>query len=223
MKNDIAIKLTNISKRYYLHPDKPTLVENLNPFKKSQEFWALKDINITIKKGERIGIIGPNGSGKTTLLKIIAGITKPTTGTIETYGKIVSLIELTAGFHPEMNGVDNIFINGMLLGMSKTEIKSKISKIISFADIGKYINQPLYTFSDGMRLRLGYSISIFSNPQIILLDETFSAGDSQFREKMEVEEKRMIKKKITMVMVSHWYEYIQKHTNSLISLSHGTT
>lgn len=114
--NSIAIRLTNVSKRYTIHHEKPTLVERLTNGK-DEEFWALKDINLTIRKGERIGIIGPNGSGKTTLLKIIAGITTPTSGTIETNGKIVSLIDLEAGFHPDLTGEQNIYLCGMLLGM----------------------------------------------------------------------------------------------------------
>ena len=143
--SDIAIQLTNVSKKYEIHHEKPTLVEKFvkGP---NETFWALRDINLTIKKGERVGIIGPNGSGKTTLLKIIAGITSHTTGTVETLGKIVSLIDLTAGFHADLSGYQNIFLNGMLLGLSKKEINKSIPAIIEFADIKQFIDAPLFTF-----------------------------------------------------------------------------
>jgi len=155
MKNtDIAIKLTNVSKKYIVRHEKPTLVEKLINGKK-EEFWALKDINLEIKRGEKIGIIGPNGSGKTTLLKLITGISSPTSGTIERNGEIISLIDLEAGFHPDLTGIQNIYLNGMIIGMNKTEINSKLKKIIDYADIGRFIDVPLFTYSEGMKFRSG--------------------------------------------------------------------
>jgi ABC-type polysaccharide/polyol phosphate transport system ATPase subunit len=222
MKNDIAIKLTNISKRYYLHPDKPTLVESLNPFKKPQEFWALKDINLTIKKGERIGIIGPNGAGKTTLLKIISGITKPTRGTVKIHGRIISLIEPTSGFHPEMSGFDNIFLNGTILGMSNEEIKYKLQQIIDFADIGKFINEPVFTYSFGMMLRLGMAIAVHSEPDILIVDESLSMGDSNFMTKMLHWIKSTVPKKITIINVSHSFDQIFQQFPNSILINTGT-
>src|SRR3989304_6408892 len=169
--NDIAVKLTAVSKKYIVHHEKPTLVENILSRGKNEEFWALKDINLTIQKGEKVGIIGPNGSGKTTLLEIIAGITSSTKGKVATYGKLVSLIELEAGFHPELTGEENIFLNGLLVGMPKEEVRTKFKDIVSFADIGRFIDAPFYTYSEGMKLRLGFSILAHTSPDIVLLDE----------------------------------------------------
>lgn len=212
-----AIKLTTISKRYYLHPDKPTLVENLNPFKIATEFWALKNINLMIGRGERVGIMGPNGSGKTTLLKIIAGITRPTTGTVETHGRIVSLIELTAGFHPEMNGIENIYLNGLLLGLTRKYIQSELQNIITYADIGDFIHQPTYTYSSGMLLRLGFAIAIHANPQILLLDENLSVGDQAFSRKIETTITKTLGS-ITLVVASHDQSLIKKFCTRVIQL-----
>ncbi|MEK7119077.1 MAG: signal peptidase I [Patescibacteria group bacterium] len=178
----IAIKLTGVSKRYTIHHEKPTLVERLAKGK-DEEFWALKDVNLTIKKGERVGIIGPNGSGKTTLLKIIAGITTPTSGTVQTNGRIVSLIDLEAGFHPELTGIQNIYLNAMLLGVNKNKISQKLKSIIAFAAIGRFIDAPLFTYSAGMKLRLGFSIATHSDPDILIVDEGLSVGDMDFRQK----------------------------------------
>src|SRR3972149_12073641 len=142
MNKNLAIKLEGVTKRYTIHHEKPTLAEQLINGKK-ESFLALKDINIEITKGEKVGIIGANGSGKTTILQIIAGITTPTEGTIVTRGKVVSLIDLEAGFHPDLTGEQNIYLNGMLLGMRKEEIDGKLKKIIAFADIDTFIDAPL--------------------------------------------------------------------------------
>lgn len=204
MKNrdgDIAIQLSGVSKRYTIHHEKPTLVEKL--VKRDETFWALKNINLTIRRGERIGIVGANGSGKTTLLKIIAGITTPTTGTVKTNGKIVSLIDLEAGFHPEFTGVQNIYLNCMLLGMQKDEIDSKLKKIISYAEIGKFIDAPLFTYSSGMKLRLGFSVALYADPSIMVLDEGLSVGDQKFKDKIKNKTPQIFDKSKTIIIVSH--------------------
>jgi len=219
MKNttDIAIQLTNISKKYDIHHEKPTLVEKFVKGR-NETFWALKDINLTIKKGERVGIIGPNGSGKTTLLKIIAGITTPTSGTVQTYGKIVSLIDLEAGFHPDLSGYQNIYLNGMLLGMNKQEINSKLKSIITFADIKQFIDAPLYTYSSGMALRLGFAIAVHADPDILILDEYISAGDISFQEKIHNRIHNYVQYKKTMLIASHQLSFIQKNCNQVFKL-----
>lgn len=220
MENNLAIKLTNISKRYYLRPEKPSLMRNFNPNHKGKEFWALSDINLSIKKGDRIGIIGPNGAGKTTLLKIIAGITKPTTGAVETQGKILSLINLEAGFHPELTGIDNIFINGMLLGMTRNEVQKKLSRILSFAQIGNYIYQPLYTYSAGMILRLGFAIGIHHDPDIMIIDESINVGDASFR----LQCKKYIlsqKKHVTLIVTDHNIHLLHQLTDKIIHMENS--
>lgn len=220
MKQNIAIKLTNISKRYTIHHEKPTLVERLTNGK-DEEFWALKDISLTIKKGERVGIIGPNGSGKTTLLKIIAGITTPTSGTVETHGRIVSLIDLEAGFHPDLTGIQNIYLNGMLLGMSKYDITKKLDRIIRFADIKQFIDTPLFTYSSGMKLRLGFAVAIQAEPDTLILDEGFSAGDTNYRTKSLNKIQEFLQMGKTVLFVSHWLEFIQKNCRRILTLENG--
>src|SRR3990167_6304133 len=159
-KNTIpAIQLDYVAKQYVLHHEKPTLVETLfSP--KDEVFFALKDISLEVSKGERVGIVGRNGSGKTTLLKIIAGISTPSTGSVTTDGKVVSLIDLEAGFHPDLTGEQNIVLNGMLLGMTRAEIAKKHQAIVRFAGIGQFIDAPLYTYSSGMMLRLGFAVAV---------------------------------------------------------------
>ncbi len=219
--NSIAIQLTNISKRYTIHHEKPTLVERLTSGR-DEEFWALKDINLTIKKGERVGIIGPNGSGKTTLLKVIAGITTPTSGTVKTHGKIVSLIDLEAGFHPDLTGEQNIYLNGMLLGMSKQENEKKMKSIIAYADIGRFIDIPLFTYSSGMKLRLGFSIAIHSYPDILLLDEGLSFGDQNFtnRARHTLFSETSYRNK-TIFMVYHDSKLLPKQCTQMIIMKRG--
>jgi len=151
---NIAIELVGISKKYILHHEKPTLIESIISDTKNEEFWALRNINLKIMKGEKVGIIGPNGSGKTTLLKVSAGITSPTKGKVKISGKIVSLIELEAGFHPELTGIENIYLNGMLVGMYKKEIDNKLNEIVEFSigylcgdwDPHWYKYGPLYSY-----------------------------------------------------------------------------
>ena len=218
--NTIAVTLTNISKKYEIHHEKPTLVEKFikGP---NETFWALRDINVEARKGERIGIIGPNGSGKTTLLKIITGITKPTSGTVSTSGNVISLIDLEAGFHEDLTGEQNIYLNGRILGLSKQTIDRQIDKIISFADIKQFIDAPLFTYSKGMVLRLGFAIIIHTNPSILLLDEYFAVGDRDFQEKARRWLKQYIKKGNTIFLVSQTPSLIRKYCNRIILLHEG--
>jgi ABC-2 type transport system ATP-binding protein len=220
MKDSIAIQLTNISKKYEIHHEKPTLVEKFvkGP---NETFWALKNINLTIKTGERIGIIGPNGSGKTTLLKIVAGITTPSKGVVQTQGKIVSLIDLEAGFHEDLTGIQNIYLNGMLLGMKKNELNQKLNQMISFADIKQFIDTPLYTYSQGMKLRLGFAVAVHANPDILILDENISAGDAEFQNRSQKKIQQFFKRGKTILIVSHWLEFIQKNCDRILVIRDG--
>lgn len=219
MNNNIAIKLTNVSKKYILHHEKPTLVESL--FKQKEEFWALKNINLVVEKGEKLGIIGPNGAGKSTLLKITTGIAVVTTGRVETKGRIASLIDLTAGFHPDLTGEENILINGLLLGMRQKEIKSHFNKIIVFSGLKKFIDSPLRTYSSGMLLRLGFSVAIHSNPDILIIDEVIAAGDEEFRNKSYAKMQEFFKQKKTIIFVSHNLEVVKKLCPQTLWLDKG--
>lgn len=221
-KNDIAIQLTNISKKYLVSHQKPTLANNILGRRKEEEFWALKNINLTIKKGEKVGIIGPNGAGKTTLLKIITGITQPSSGIVKTNGKVVALINLEAGFHPDLTGEENIFVNGMLIGMSKAEIQSKKSKIIRFADIGKFIYSPFHTYSSGMKFRLAFAVAVASECETLIMDEVFVVGDVEFQKKTyELIMRLKEEKQLTLIFCSHIHTYVRGLGKIYYKLANG--
>lgn len=220
-KKQLAISVRNVTKTYVLRHEKPTLIESILYRTKKEVFTALDNISFDMNKGDRLGLIGSNGSGKTTLLKLIAGISKQQKGSINIRGKIVSLIDLSAGFHPDLSGEENIFLNGLIIGMSRNELKEKKQKIIDFADIGNFIDAPLYTYSNGMQLRLGFSIAIHSDPDILLLDEGFAVGDEVFRKKANIQIKKFKKQKKTLIMVSHWLEELEKNCNKFIWLENG--
>lgn len=216
----IAISLVDVGKEYVIHHEKPIFVEKF--FKgRDEQFWALKHINLTIKKGERVGICGINGSGKTTLLKIITGITAPSTGLVETKGRVVSIIDLSAGFHPDLAGIENIYLNGILIGMTKREIDASLPSIIEFAGIRQFIDTPVYTYSSGMQLRLGFSVAIHSNPNIIVMDEGFLAGDENFRKKAMTKIESLQKTNITMLIVSQWQDFLHTYCDRIITFSKG--
>lgn len=218
---EVVIDLQNVGKKYIVHHEKPTLAEDVGRklrLQKEKEYWALSDVNLQIKKGEKVGFYGPNGAGKTTLLKIIAGISAPTIGKVKTKGRIISLIDLEAGFHPDLTGQENIFLNGLIIGMSKEEIEAKFSDIVNFAGIGEFITAPLYTYSSGMKLRLGFSVAIYANPDILLLDEIINMGDKDFQEKSGKAIKNTFKSNTVVLMVSQWLEYLEQNCTRLIFL-----
>lgn len=217
--SQISIQLIDVTKRYQLHHEKPTFAEQIIRNRKKEIFTALDSINLVVNQGERIGIIGPNGAGKTTLLKIIAGITTPNAGKVITNGKVVSLIDIGAGFHPELTGEENIFLNGLILGMNKAEIQKKYKSIIDFADIGQFIDAPLYTYSSGMKLRLGFSIAIHTEPDILLLDEGVLVGDIDFQNKISAYLKKFFSTNKTAVIVSHWHEFLENNCTRIVEMA----
>jgi teichoic acid transport system ATP-binding protein len=207
--NNIVLSLKNINKIYSLSDGK--------------KFYALKNINIDIGKGDRIGIIGDNGAGKTTLLKIISGITKQTSGEIKRQGKIVSLMDLESGFDPELTGYENILVNGLLIGMTKKEIITKLPSIIHFADIGNFINEPFYIYSAGMKFRLAIAIAITSLCEILIIDEILMSGDINFQNKV-IHTLQTLQKKtnITMIICSHIPETIWSLANTFYVVKNGS-
>lgn len=222
ISKEIVISLSNIGKKYIVIHEKPTLAEDISRalrFQKKEEYWALQNVNLKIYKGEKIGFYGPNGIGKTTLLKIIAGISAPTVGSVFTKGRIISLIDLEAGFHPDLTGQENIFLNGLVIGMSHNEIETKFKQIVNFAGIGDFITAPLYTYSSGMKLRLGFSVAIHADPEILLLDEAMNMGDEAFQHKTKEIFSKMLKKQITIVMVSHQIEYLNAMCTKIYTIS----
>lgn len=219
-----VIKIENLSKRFVLS-NRPKMLKDWlllsNNRQTKKEFWALKNIDIKIHKGESVGIIGRNGSGKSTLLKLISKILYPTTGTIETCGTISSLLELGAGFKQDFTGRENVYLNASILGMSKQEVDEKFQSILDFSEIEEFIDQPVRTYSSGMYMRLAYSVAISSNPDILLIDEILSVGDSKFKKKCI--EKIMELKSLgtTILLVSHSDSMVQKVCDRLIWLNKG--
>ena len=211
---DIAISLKNVSKFYKLYDSpKQRLIEALHPFGKKyyKEFYAIKDISLDVKKGEILGIIGKNGSGKSTLLKLISSILVPTRGTVAVQGNISALIELGAGFNPQFTGLENIYFYGTILGFSREEMDSRIDDILSFADIGDFIHQPIKTYSSGMRARLAFAVATEINPDILIVDEVLAVGDTVFQRKCFAKINNMFKDGKTVLLVSH-------NRNSIIGL-----
>jgi len=224
MNSDIAIKVNNLSKIYHLY-DKPEdrLKEALNPFKKKyhHDFYALNEVSFEIKKGETVGIIGKNGAGKSTLLKIITGVLTPTSGSVEVNGKISSLLELGAGFNPEMTGIENIYLNGTIMGFSEEEMDSKVDVILEFADIGKFVYQQVKTYSSGMFARLAFSVAVNIDPDILIVDEVLSVGDMAFQAKCILRMKLMISNGATVLFVSHDITSIKDLCQSAILLKNA--
>lgn len=204
--SNIAIKVSNLTKIYKLY-DKPQdrLKEALHPLKKiyHKDFHALNNVNFEIKKGESVGIIGKNGAGKSTLLKIITGVLTPSNGQVNVNGRISSLLELGAGFNPEYTGLENIYLQGTLIGFTHEEMESKINEILAFADIGEFIHQHVKMYSSGMFARLAFAVAISVDPEILIVDEALSVGDSAFQRKCFSRMEEIRKKGTTIVFVSH--------------------
>ncbi|MEI7513687.1 MAG: ABC transporter ATP-binding protein [bacterium] len=187
-----------------------------------EDFWALRDINFTVNKGEIIGIIGKNGAGKSTLLKILSQITPPTTGEIKMHGRVGSLLEVGTGFHPELSGRENIFLNGAILGMTKKEIAEKFDKIVEFSGIGKFLDTPVKHYSSGMYVRLAFSVAAHMEPDILIIDEVLAVGDAEFQKKCLGKMDEITKKDgRTIIFVSHDIKAIEQLCNKCILLESG--
>lgn len=224
--SDIAVKVDDVSIRFNLSREKnDSLKEYVIKFLKREiqydEFWALRNISFELKKGERLGMLGLNGAGKSTLLKIIAGVYKPSDGTVEKHGKIAPLLELGAGFDPQYTGAENIFLYGSVLGLSKEFLESKFDEIVKFSELEKFIDVPLKNYSSGMKARLGFSIATVVEPDILILDEVLSVGDAKFRKKSEQRVMDMFDKGVTVLFVSHTLEQVERLCNKAMILDHG--
>ena len=218
------ISFKNVDKYFYFQHQK-TVKEFIQAIfvqqKTLEKVHALKDISFEIKKGESVGIVGRNGAGKSTLLKLIANVSQPTKGTVEISGRIAPLIELGAGFHPELTGMENIVLNGVILGLKESYIKSKVEDIVEFAEIRDFIDVPIKYYSSGMYLRLAFSVAIFTDPEILLLDEILSVGDALFQTKCINKMKEFKEKKVTMILVSHSSELVKHFCDRVLYLKHG--
>lgn len=185
------------------------------------EFWALKDINLTVKKGQRLGVLGLNGAGKSTLLKVISGVFKPTEGSLNVNGVIAPMIELGAGFDMQYTGAENIFLYGAVLGYPRKLMQEKFNEIVEFSELKDFIDVPLKNYSSGMKVRLGFAIATIVNPDVLILDEVLSVGDAKFKKKSEKKILSMIEGGTTVLFVSHNADQIKRICDSAIILEHG--
>ena len=223
--NDIAIKVNHVYKSFNVYYDRAnTLKERLlfiGRNKKREKRKILNDINIDIKKGETVALIGVNGSGKSTLLKLMTQIIFPNKGTIETHGKLTSLLELGAGFHPDFSGRENIYFNSSIFGLTKKEIDSRLEQIIEFSELGELIDNPVRTYSSGQYMRLAFSVAINVDAEILLIDEILSVGDQHFQEKCFNKMRELKKEGKTMVFVTHSMESVRNLCDRAIWLYNG--
>ena len=224
MEKDTAIEVKNLTKIYKLY-DKPIdrLKDSLGLARKNRykEHLALNNVNLTVKKGETVGIIGTNGSGKSTILKIITGVLSPSSGEVSVDGHISALLELGAGFNMEYNGIDNIYLNGMMIGFSEEEITKRLDSILEFADIGDYVYQPVKTYSSGMFVRLAFAVAINIDPEILIVDEALSVGDVFFQAKCYHKFEEFKKQGKTILFVSHDLSSISKYCDRAVLLNQG--
>ena len=223
------IKLENVSMRFNLGIEKSFSFKEAfirffqfkNRKKKNQAFWALKDITFDVLKGEVVGLIGSNGAGKSTMLKIVSGVMKPTTGKITVNGVISPMIELGAGFDPELTARENIYLNGAILGYSKKFLDEKFDDIVEFSELREFLDVPLKNFSSGMTAKLAFSISTIVNPEILIVDEILSVGDIKFQEKSKNKMMELIKGGTTVLYVSHSLQAIRELCTKAIWIEHG--
>jgi lipopolysaccharide transport system ATP-binding protein len=241
--SDTVIRVENLAKKYVLshsvegqnykkfsdviNNTAKSVVKALKPrgnnkiIPSNEEFWALKDVSFDIKQGDRVGIIGRNGAGKSTLLKILSRITEPTDGSIRIKGRVASLLEVGTGFHPELTGRENIFLNGAILGMSKAEIQRKFDEIVDFAEVEKFLDTPVKRYSSGMYVRLAFAVAAHLEPEILIVDEVLAVGDVQFQKKCIGKMEEVGKEGRTVLFVSHTMSTIERLCKSAILLRNG--
>ncbi len=228
---DWVIRLEQVSKQYRLGGMRASLRETLaglpqrllrrQSTRESRYLWALRDISFEVRRGEVLGIIGPNGAGKTTLLKLLSNVTYPTTGRIEVNGRVSSLIELGAGFHPELTGRENIYLNGVILGLTRKEIDRRFDEIVEFSGLGRFLDTPVKRYSSGMYVRLGFAVAAHTNPELLLVDEVLAVGDVAFRSKCYERMLNLLKQGVTILFVSHNMQAISRICTRTLVLDRG--
>jgi lipopolysaccharide transport system ATP-binding protein len=232
MSSDIAVRVTNIGKCYHIYDNpRDRLKQFVLPKVKSilrgelnnyyREFWALKDMSFEVKRGEVVGIIGCNGSGKSTLLQIICGTLTPTNGKVETFGRVAALLELGSGFNPDFTGRENVYMNAAILGLRKEEIDARFDEIVSFADIGDFIEQPVKTYSSGMFIRLAFAVVINVDPDILMIDEALAVGDAKFQLKCFRKLEEIRDSGTTILFVTHDTSTVKSFCSRAMLLNHG--
>ncbi len=223
--DEYAIRVRNVEKKYKLFASKKDRIFDalsLTRKKRYKEHFALKGLSFDVKKGESVGLVGINGAGKSTILKIITGVLSQTSGEVEVNGRISALLELGAGFNPEYTGLENVYLNGFMIGFTRQEIDEKLDEILEFADIGEFINQPVKTYSSGMFVRLAFAVAINVDPEILIVDEALSVGDVFFQAKCYKKFEEFSKAGKTILFVSHDLGTIDRYCDRAILLNHGT-
>ena len=223
----IRIRFENVYQRYRVIRERPDTLREaftkvFNSSSRTYNFDALKGVSFTIRDGEAVGIIGRNGSGKSTTLKVIAGVYRPTSGQVEVSGKVAALIELGAGFQPDLTGRENIVLNGLILGLSRREIRALEPKILEFAELGDFIDSPVKQYSSGMYMRLAFAVAIEIDPEILLIDEILAVGDAAFQKKCQARIEDFERRGKTIVMVSHGAYWIQQLCSRALLLHEGS-
>ena len=221
---DAAVTVEHVSKRFRMYKERnDSLKSMVMRGKKSvhEDFWALKDVSFEVPQGTTFGLIGKNGSGKSTLLKCLAKILWPEEGSISARGKQASLLEVGSGFHPELSGRENVFLNGSILGMSRKEITRKFDDIISFSGVGHFIDQPVKNYSSGMYVRLGFSVAVAVTPDVLVVDEVLAVGDATFQKRCRTKFKEMKEEGRTVILVSHSMATVKDMCDEVAWLNEG--
>ena len=226
--NEPIIQLENVSVSYRLPSErigtfKEYAIRKLQRKIRIEKFWALTDISLQVNRGEVFGLIGNNGAGKSTMLKVISKVLKPTKGRVVVYGKIAPLLELGAGFHPELSGRENVFLNGALLGYSRDEMEEVFDEIVEFSELDQFINSPVRTYSSGMHARLGFAVATAHMPEILILDEILSVGDEAFQKKSRDRLQNFQRNGSTVLMVSHALDTMIGMCDRIAWIDHGKT
>ncbi|MED4954839.1 ABC transporter ATP-binding protein [Paenibacillus macerans] len=224
---DVMIDIENVSMKYLIGSDrvqslKEFVVKSLKGQTKQREFWALKDINLKIYRGEVVGLIGRNGAGKSTLLKVISGVLNPTSGYARHQGNIVPMLELGSGFDNDLTGRENVFLNGAILGYSKQFISEKYKEIVAFSELEGFMDVPLRNYSSGMMMRLGFSIATIVKPEILIVDEILAVGDSDFQRKSKARMLELMREGTTVLFVSHSITQVREICSRVVWLDSGT-
>jgi lipopolysaccharide transport system ATP-binding protein len=223
----VAIRFDGLSKKFILHRERPRSFQELavGLFRRDkgsrEEFWALRDVSFTVAQGETVGIIGPNGAGKSTVLKLISRIIEPTSGRIEVNGRVGALLELGAGFHPDLTGRENIYLNGSLLGLSRGQLRRTLDAIVGFAELERFIDVPVKHYSSGMYVRLGFSVAVHTDPEILLVDEVLAVGDATFQRKCLDRINHLRQQGVTILFVSHSAETVRAICPRVLWLDNG--
>lgn len=224
---EAAIWFDGVSKKFILHRERARSFQELalNLFRRNngshEEFWALQDVSFTVERGETVGLIGPNGAGKSTVLKLISRIIEPTSGQIRVSGRLGALLELGAGFHPDLTGRENIYLNGSILGLSQAQIRRKLDDIIAFAELDRFIDVSVKHYSSGMYVRLGFSVAVHADPEILLVDEVLAVGDAAFQRKCLDRINHLRQQGVTILFVSHSTETVRAICSRALWLNDG--